>query len=118
MGITARTVTEDVTFLWDGVTQRLAKGQVLAVAAGGALERAIGLHRLTPHGLPVARPDPVAAPEPVVGVGENSGREYVFGGATEQSPVEAPVPQQDEPPAAAKPPTPAKKQDSAKEGDS
>jgi hypothetical protein len=61
MGITARTVTEDVTFLWDGVTQRLAKGQVLAVAAGGALERAIGLHRLTPHGAPAAAPEPLLA---------------------------------------------------------
>jgi hypothetical protein len=60
MAVTARTVTEEVVFLWDGVTQRLAKGQVLAVEAGGALERAIGLHRLIPHGLPAAQP--AAAP--------------------------------------------------------
>jgi len=52
MGLSPRVVTEDVTFLWDGVPQRLPKGQVIDVAPGSPLERAIGLHRLIPHGLP------------------------------------------------------------------
>ncbi len=97
MGITARTVTEDVTFLWDGVTQRLAKGQVLAVAAGGALERAIGLHRLTPHGAPAAAPEPLQ--------GETAGETpYSEPPADTIAPAAATAPK----PAAVKKPTAAK----------
>jgi len=97
MAITARTVTEEVVFLWDGVTQRLAKGQVLAVEAGGALERAIGKHRLIPHGLPVAQPAAVQpSPAPAGTLA-----------------AEASGPQQDKPPAKAA--APARKQDAGKD---
>jgi len=63
MGLSPRVVTEDVTFLWDGVPARLPKGQVIDVAPDSPLERAIGRHRLIPHGLPVAQP-PAEAPAP------------------------------------------------------
>jgi hypothetical protein len=60
--MSARTVTQDVTFTWDGVSQRLGKGQVIDVVPGGALETAIGAGRLVPYGLPVPPPAPVPAP--------------------------------------------------------
>jgi len=41
-----RIVTEDVRFTWDGVSQRLPRGQVIDVPPGSALEDAIGRHRL------------------------------------------------------------------------
>lgn len=65
MGISPRVVTEDVTFLWDGVPQRLPKGQVIDVAPGSALERAIGAQRLVPLPGAAAAP-PVAAQSPAV----------------------------------------------------
>jgi hypothetical protein len=43
-----RIVTHDATFLWDHVTQRLHRGQVIDVPAGSALEMAIGPDKLTP----------------------------------------------------------------------
>jgi cell division septation protein DedD len=65
--MSARTVTQDVTFTWDGVSQRLGKGQVIDVVPGGALEAAIGAARLVPYGLPPvppAQPAPKAVPAP------------------------------------------------------
>jgi hypothetical protein len=62
-----RIVTEDVTFQWDGVSQRLTRGQMLDVTPGGALERAIGPQRLRPPGpIPAAaaEPEPPAKPAP------------------------------------------------------
>jgi hypothetical protein len=90
MGISPRIVAEDVVFLWDGAPQRLPKGQIIDVAPDSPLERAIGRHRLVPHGLPAASPPP-------------------------SLPTETPL--RDKPPAAPKSTAAAKKQDSAKEGD-
>lgn len=52
-----RTVAVDVTFLWDGVTQRLPRGQAIDVTPGSPLERAIGRDNLVPRSA-----DPVPAP--------------------------------------------------------
>jgi hypothetical protein len=90
-----RIVTEDVTFLWDGVTQRLPKGQVMDVPPGSALERAIGLHRLVPYGVPAAQPP----------VGETPA----------VKPAEA-VPQEETPVAVPRPRTPAKNTGTGKDG--
>jgi hypothetical protein len=59
-----RVVTEDTTFTWDGVSQRLPKGQVLDVPPGSALERAIGLQNLIPLGAVAAQPPPAPEPAP------------------------------------------------------
>ena len=65
MGISPRVVTEDVTIAWDGVPQRLPKGQVIDVAPGSPLERAIGAQRLVPLPGTVAAAPPVTAQQPV-----------------------------------------------------
>ena len=67
MGLSPRIVTEDVIFLWDGVPSRLPKGQVLDVPPDSPLERAIGKHRLIPHGTPPPQP---AAEAPAVETAE------------------------------------------------
>lgn len=58
MAANGRIVTEDVTFRWDGASQRLARGTLIDVPAGSALEEAIGAARLAPlrggHPAPVA----------------------------------------------------------------
>lgn len=55
-----RIVTENTVFQWDGVSQRLAKGQLIDVAAGSALEQAIGADRLIPlNGPPAVAPQAV-----------------------------------------------------------
>jgi len=59
MAVSPRIVTADRQIFWDGVTQRLPKGQVLDVPPGGALEAAIGRDYLVP--LPLPGPD-VAQP--------------------------------------------------------
>jgi hypothetical protein len=100
MSVSPRTVTEDVVFAWDGVKARLAKGQVLAVAAGSALEKAIGLHRLIPHGLPVAAPPAVQPPS----------------APAETLTVEVTGPQQEDKPAP-KAAAQVKKQDAGKDGE-
>jgi hypothetical protein len=71
--MSARIVTEDVSFLWDGVSQRLTRGQMLDVTPGGALEDAIGSENLRPPGpiapapadpeLPVKPAAPAAKPD-------------------------------------------------------
>lgn len=48
MAANPRVVTEDVTFTWDGASQRLAKGQLIDVPAGSELEAAIGTEHLEP----------------------------------------------------------------------
>lgn len=61
MAASPRVVTETVTITWDRAPQRLAKGQILDVPPGSALEQAIGAERLAP----LLRPDSTAAvPEP------------------------------------------------------
>jgi hypothetical protein len=57
-----RIVTENVEFSWDGATAHLAKGQMLDVTPGSALERAIGEDKLRPPGPIAAAPPPPAAP--------------------------------------------------------
>lgn len=47
MAANPRLVNTDVTFTWDGVTQRYQRGQIVDVPAGSALETAIGLSNLT-----------------------------------------------------------------------
>lgn len=54
-----RTVAADRWITWDGVRQRLPRGQVMDVTPGSALEREIGRDNLVPRG-----PDPVPADEP------------------------------------------------------
>jgi hypothetical protein len=48
MGLSPRIVTETRLILWDGVTQRLPKGQVMDVPPGSPLEAAIGAEFLVP----------------------------------------------------------------------
>jgi hypothetical protein len=123
MGISPRVVTEDVRFQWDGVGQRLPKGQLIDVVPGSALERAIGADRLVPapgtvpQVLPQEPPEPLATgglitdPE-MAHVGEN-GPETVAEPVTQEAPA-----RQEKPPA--EPAAETKKQDSddAKDGDS
>lgn len=56
MGLSPRVVTQDRHITWDGVTQRLPKGQVLDVPPGSALEREIGRDYLVPLGAVTAQP--------------------------------------------------------------
>jgi len=69
MAVSPRIVTADRQIFWDGVTQRLPKGQVLDVPPGSALEREIGRDFLVP--LPGSAPVAEAVtgleekPEPV-----------------------------------------------------
>jgi hypothetical protein len=101
MGLSPRVVTEDVVFLWDGAPQRLPKGQIIDVAPNSPLERAIGRHRLVPHGLPAASPPPSRPTETPLRDDERRPRRTI---ADLELPPE--------------PAVPAKKQDSAKEGES
>lgn len=106
MSDSPRIVTEDVTFQWDGVTQRLPRGQVLDVAPDSALERAIGAQRLRPLG--AVAPQPPAEQEAAQPQAEAEDEDEQAGRAPEE-------------PAAAvrKPPAKAKAQDSDdKDGDS
>jgi hypothetical protein len=48
MAISPRVVTADRHITWDGVVQRLPRGQVLDVPPGSALEREIGPDFLVP----------------------------------------------------------------------
>lgn len=82
-----RTVAADTWITWDGVSQRLPRGQVLDVTPGSALERAIGADRLVPPG---AVPAPPAA----------------------EAPQPEPAPQEEPPAAPGRPRTPARKPDS------
>jgi hypothetical protein len=77
MGISPRIVAEDVVFLWDGAPQRLPKGQIIDVAPNSPLERAIGRHRLVPHGLPAASPPPSPPAETPLRDGESRRRRGV-----------------------------------------
>lgn len=47
MAANPRLVNTDVTFTYDGVTQRVQRGQIIDVPSGSALETAIGLSNLT-----------------------------------------------------------------------
>ena len=60
MSANARVLAVETTITWDGVTQRLPRGQVIDVAPSSALERAIGRDRLVPLYRPV-----ITAPAPV-----------------------------------------------------
>ena len=66
MAANPRTVTQETWFTWDGVSQRLPKGQAIDVTPGGALEAAIGRDRLVPLGatsaLPPAEETPAGKP--------------------------------------------------------
>lgn len=65
-----RVVTVDTVIQWDGVSQRLPRGQVIDVPPGSKLEAAIGLERLVPLGAtatsrpaePAEPAEPAAAP--------------------------------------------------------
>ena len=59
-----RIVTEDRHIFWDGVQQRLPKGQQIDVPPGSALERAIGREFLVTPGAVTAPPVEVPQPEP------------------------------------------------------
>jgi hypothetical protein len=86
MAISPRVVTADRHITWDGVVQRLPKGQQIDVPPGSPLERAIGAEFLVPL------PGSVAA----------------------QVPAEAVAPKEE--PAPAKPRPAAKKDDDGKDG--
>jgi hypothetical protein len=70
MAISPRVVTEDRHITWDGVTQRLPKGQVLDVPPDSALEREIGRDFLVPlpgsvgEQVPAGQPAPREEPAP------------------------------------------------------
>jgi len=91
MGLSPRVVTEDRLIAWDGVTQRLPKGQVMDVPPDSPLERAIGAEYLVPL------PGTTAPQVPVL----------------EEAAVPAEKPQQPAP-ALPKPAATVKKQDSGK----
>lgn len=80
MGTRPCVVTADVPILWDGVTQRLPKGQVMDVPPDSALEAEIGLQNLaTLSGVPLAAPEPAmpekaAQDEPEAAAEAGSGR--------------------------------------------
>jgi hypothetical protein len=118
MGISPRIVTEDVTFLWDGVTQRLPKHQVIDVAPGSALERAIGRDKLVP--MPGTAPQtlPQEPPEPLATGGLITEAEAPhFSERGPETVTETVPPRQEKPPL--EPVAQAKKQDSDddKDGD-
>lgn len=70
MAANPRTVAVETWIEWDGVSQRLPRGQVMDVTPGGALERAIGRDRLVPFGpAPVQPPAEEPAPQAVGGGG-------------------------------------------------
>ena len=80
MGENPRVVTADTTFLWDHAPQRLGRGTIIDVPAGGALEQAIGRDKLKPlfGAPPVTVPlASVPAPEPAQAAGDapEDGRE-------------------------------------------
>ena len=56
-----RVVAVDRWITWDGVRQRLPRGQVMDVTPGSALEREIGRDNLIPRG---SDPAPAAEPGP------------------------------------------------------
>jgi hypothetical protein len=94
MAANPRIVTEDRHIFWDGVQQRLPKGQQIDVPPDSALERAIGAQFLVPL------PGTAAAQEAV--------------------PAEVPQPEpapQDEPPTIPVKARTAPKKDSGKDGD-
>ena len=62
MAANPRTVAVETWFTWDGVSQRLPKGQAIDVTPGSALERAIGAERLVPLGPTSALPPVEEAP--------------------------------------------------------
>jgi hypothetical protein len=70
MAASPRVVTADTRIMWDGVPQRLPRGQVIDVPPGSALEEAIGTENLVPLGAtatsrPAAEPAaPAADPAP------------------------------------------------------
>lgn len=102
MAISPRVVTQDVVLFWDGVFQRLPKGQVMDVPPGSALEWAIGREHLVPL------PGSVAAQPPAQAAAKE-----------EPAPKEEPksVPKEAEAPAAKPAPVKAKAQDDdAKDG--
>lgn len=59
MAANPRTVAVDRWITWDGVRQRLPRGQVMDVTPGSALEREIGRDNLVPRG-----PDPAPTEGP------------------------------------------------------
>lgn len=61
MAANPRMVTQDRQISWDGVSQRLPKGQVLDVPPDSALEREIGSQYLVPMPGAVVQ-EPVQAP--------------------------------------------------------
>jgi hypothetical protein len=104
MGLSPRIVTETRLILWDGVTQRLPKGQVMDVPPGSPLEAAIGAEFLVP--MPGAE---AQAPEAAAVFGAGRGgaaNSTAFGGGGGGEFASAPL----------KPRAAAKKQDNAKEG--
>jgi hypothetical protein len=58
-----RVVIRDIPLTWDGVSQRLPRGQVMDVTPGSALEAAIGRDNLVPLRRPAVQP-PAEEPEP------------------------------------------------------
>jgi hypothetical protein len=63
MGANPRVVTQDTDFRWDGVSQRLRRGQIIDVPADGPLEKAIGPDRLVPLFGSTATPEAPEAAE-------------------------------------------------------
>lgn len=67
MGANPRIVTAETWIQWDGVSQRIPRGQVMDVTPGSALEAAIGLDRLRPLGTVAPQPPaPPAEPPPAL----------------------------------------------------
>lgn len=92
MGANPRIVTAETWIQWDGVSQRIPRGQVMDVTPGSALEAAIGLDRLRPLGAVAPHP-PAPEPAPALETAE-----------LPPVPEEAPKPAPAKPKAAAKSP--------------
>lgn len=108
MAANPRVVTVDRQIFWDGVTQRLPKGQVLDVPPDSALEREIGRDYLVPMPGADAQEPEKAAPKISDALNEVTGA-LVAGEV---------LPEEAEPAAPPKPKPAAKKDDDAKDGDS
>lgn len=63
MGLSPRIVTETRLIAWDGVQQRLPKGQMIDVPPGSALEREIGREFLVPVPESAPAAETAAGPE-------------------------------------------------------
>jgi hypothetical protein len=111
MGTNPRVVTEERWISWDGVAQRLPKGQVMDVPPGSALERTIGREFLVPLGTAAVR-SPAEPGDARSRLAETGVSNQSPGAAEPVTPADGPAETESQPAPAAPKRAPAKKQDS------